>query len=154
MGALTFVGPRLRPLVPRKVSLSYTARPERASPAEGKSRDHVKQQNRLVLEALGLEGDVGGRRHLGPGLFAVTKAASGPGSSRERTPLSVLPAPSSPAQQDLPEVQIGLHGPVRFGRILGRQDPVHHRAERALTEARNHLCLECASQRHLLVRAA
>ena len=56
MGALTFVGPRLRPLVPRKVSLSYTARPERASPAEGKSRDHVKQQSRLVLEALGLEG--------------------------------------------------------------------------------------------------
>ncbi len=56
MGALTFVGPRLRPLVPRKVSLSYTARPERASPAEGKSRDHVRQQNLLVLEALGLEG--------------------------------------------------------------------------------------------------
>ena len=56
MGALTFIGPRLRPVVPRKVSLSYTARPERASPAEGKSRDHVKQQNRLVLEALGLEG--------------------------------------------------------------------------------------------------
>jgi 2-oxoglutarate dehydrogenase E1 component len=56
MGALTYVGPRLRPVVPRKVSLSYTARPERASPAEGKSRAHVKQQNQLVLEALGLEG--------------------------------------------------------------------------------------------------
>ncbi|MDZ7778579.1 MAG: 2-oxoglutarate dehydrogenase E1 component [Gemmatimonadota bacterium] len=56
MGALTYVGPRLRPVVPREVALSYTARPERASPAEGKSRDHVKQQNRLVLEALGLEG--------------------------------------------------------------------------------------------------
>jgi 2-oxoglutarate dehydrogenase E1 component len=55
MGALTFVGPRLRPVVPRKVALSYTARPERASPAEGKNRDHVKRQNRLVLEALGLE---------------------------------------------------------------------------------------------------
>ena len=56
MGALTYIGPRLRPVAPRKVSLSYTARPERASPAEGKSRAHVKQQNRLVLEALGLEG--------------------------------------------------------------------------------------------------
>jgi 2-oxoglutarate dehydrogenase E1 component len=56
MGALTFVGPRLRPLVPRKVGLSYTARPERASPAEGKAQHHVKQQQRLVLEALGLEG--------------------------------------------------------------------------------------------------
>ena len=56
MGALTFIGPRLRPVVPRKVSLSYTARPERASPAEGKTRAHVRRQNQLVLEALGLEG--------------------------------------------------------------------------------------------------
>jgi 2-oxoglutarate dehydrogenase E1 component len=54
MGALTYVGPRLRAVVPRKIPLSYVARPERASPAEGKAKDHVKQQDALVLEALGL----------------------------------------------------------------------------------------------------
>jgi 2-oxoglutarate dehydrogenase E1 component len=54
MGALTFVGPRLRGVVPRKVPLSYAARPERASPAEGKSSKHAKQQDELILEALGL----------------------------------------------------------------------------------------------------
>lgn len=57
MGALTFVGPRLRGAVPRKVPLSYTARPERASPAEGKATDHAREQDRLVLRALGLEED-------------------------------------------------------------------------------------------------
>jgi 2-oxoglutarate dehydrogenase complex dehydrogenase (E1) component-like enzyme len=41
-------------VVPRKIPLSYVARPERASPAEGKAKDHVKQQDALVLEALGL----------------------------------------------------------------------------------------------------
>lgn len=60
MGALTFIGPRLRSVVPRKVPLAHASRPERASPAEGKSSDHVKQQHELVLEALGLEAD-GGR---------------------------------------------------------------------------------------------
>jgi 2-oxoglutarate dehydrogenase E1 component len=55
MGALTFVGPRLRAVVPRKVPLSYVARPERASPAEGKARDHAVQQRKLILETLGLE---------------------------------------------------------------------------------------------------
>jgi 2-oxoglutarate dehydrogenase E1 component len=54
MGALTFVGPRLRGVVPRKVPLAYVARPDRASPAEGKARDHAAQQEKLVLEALGL----------------------------------------------------------------------------------------------------
>jgi 2-oxoglutarate dehydrogenase E1 component len=54
MGALTFVGPRLRGVVPRRVPLSYVARPERASPAEGKAKDHAAQQDSLVLEALGL----------------------------------------------------------------------------------------------------
>jgi 2-oxoglutarate dehydrogenase E1 component len=54
MGALTYIGPRLRGVVPRKIPLSYVARPERASPAEGKAKDHVKQQEALVLEALGL----------------------------------------------------------------------------------------------------
>jgi 2-oxoglutarate dehydrogenase complex dehydrogenase (E1) component-like enzyme len=31
------------------------ARPDRASPAEGKARDHAAQQDKLVLEALGLD---------------------------------------------------------------------------------------------------
>jgi 2-oxoglutarate dehydrogenase E1 component len=55
MGALTYIGPRLRAVVPRKVPLSYAARPERASPAEGKAKAHMKQQASVVLEALGLE---------------------------------------------------------------------------------------------------
>jgi 2-oxoglutarate dehydrogenase E1 component len=54
MGALTFVGPRLRGVVSRSVPLSYVARPERASPAEGKAKDHLVQQEKLVLEALDL----------------------------------------------------------------------------------------------------
>jgi 2-oxoglutarate dehydrogenase complex dehydrogenase (E1) component-like enzyme len=54
MGALTYIGPRLRAVVPRKIPLSYVARPDRASPAEGKAKDHVKQQEALVVEALGL----------------------------------------------------------------------------------------------------
>jgi len=55
MGALTFVGPRLRAVVPRKIPLSYVARPERASPAEGKAKEHARQQQQVVLEALELE---------------------------------------------------------------------------------------------------
>ncbi len=54
MGALTFVGPRMRGLVSRKVPLKYVARPERASPAGGKSKDHAAEQEGLVLEALEL----------------------------------------------------------------------------------------------------
>jgi len=52
MGALTFVGPRLRAVVPRQVPLRYVARPERASTAEGKNADHVKEQDRIAREAL------------------------------------------------------------------------------------------------------
>ena len=54
MGGLTFIGPRLRAVVPRRVHLAYVARPERASPAEGKAKEHGEQQNRIVLEALAL----------------------------------------------------------------------------------------------------
>ncbi|MDT8368855.1 MAG: 2-oxoglutarate dehydrogenase E1 component [Longimicrobiales bacterium] len=54
MGALTFVGPRLRATVPRAVRLRHVARPERASPAEGKASDHAREQERIVLEALDL----------------------------------------------------------------------------------------------------
>ena len=52
MGALTFVGPRLRAVVPRQIPLRYVARPERASTAEGKHTDHVQEQDRIVREAL------------------------------------------------------------------------------------------------------
>ena len=55
MGALTFMGPRLRAVVPREVPLRYVARPERASPAEGKASDHTREQQRIVLESLGLD---------------------------------------------------------------------------------------------------
>jgi 2-oxoglutarate dehydrogenase E1 component len=55
MGALTFVGPRLRAVVPREIPLRYVARPERASPAEGKASDHAREQQRIVLESLGLD---------------------------------------------------------------------------------------------------
>ncbi len=54
MGALTFVGPRLRAVVPRKIPLSHAARPERASPAEGKASTHARHQEALVLESLGI----------------------------------------------------------------------------------------------------
>jgi 2-oxoglutarate dehydrogenase E1 component len=53
MGALTYIGPRLRSVVPRRIPLSYVARPERASPAEGKAKDHMHQQEELVLHSLG-----------------------------------------------------------------------------------------------------
>jgi len=60
MGALTFVGPRLRAAIPRHIPLGYAARPERASPAEGHRKDHVRNQERIVREALGVEGSGGG----------------------------------------------------------------------------------------------
>ncbi len=54
MGALSYIGPRLRSVVPRSIPLRPIARPERASPAEGKSKDHLREQKRIVEEALGL----------------------------------------------------------------------------------------------------
>ena len=56
-GALSYIGPRLRAVVPRKVPLRHVARPDRASPAEGKNQDHVKEQTRIVEEALGVAGE-------------------------------------------------------------------------------------------------
>lgn len=53
-GALSFIGPRLRAVVPRKIPLRHVARPDRASPAEGKNQDHVREQKRIVEEALGV----------------------------------------------------------------------------------------------------
>jgi 2-oxoglutarate dehydrogenase E1 component len=54
MGALIYVGPRLRAVVPRQLRLRQVSRPERASPAEGSARDHVREQSRIVHEALAL----------------------------------------------------------------------------------------------------
>jgi 2-oxoglutarate dehydrogenase E1 component len=53
-GALSYIGPRLRAVVPRKIPMRHAARPDRASPAEGKNQDHVNEQRRIVEEALGL----------------------------------------------------------------------------------------------------
>jgi len=52
MGAVAYVGPRLRSAVPRELRLSHVARPERASPAEGKNIGHVVEQARVVREVL------------------------------------------------------------------------------------------------------
>ena len=52
MGALSYIGPRLRAIVPRKTRLSHVARPERASPAEGKYIDHIVEQARVIRESL------------------------------------------------------------------------------------------------------
>jgi len=52
MGALSFIGPRLRAVVPREIPLRHVARPERASPAEGKHKNFVAAQERIVREAL------------------------------------------------------------------------------------------------------
>jgi 2-oxoglutarate dehydrogenase E1 component len=51
MGALSYVGPRLRAVVPRELKLSHVARPERASPAEGKHIGHVVEQARVIRES-------------------------------------------------------------------------------------------------------
>ncbi len=53
-GALSYIGPRLRAVVPRAIPLMPVARPDRASPAEGKAKDHLREQERIVEEALGL----------------------------------------------------------------------------------------------------
>ena len=50
MGALTYVGARLRGVVPRDIPLRYVARPERASPAEGRAHTHEAKQRKLVAD--------------------------------------------------------------------------------------------------------
>ncbi len=54
MGALSYIGPRLRAVTPRTLPLRHVARPERASPAEGKHIDHLVEQARVMTEALTL----------------------------------------------------------------------------------------------------
>jgi 2-oxoglutarate dehydrogenase E1 component len=52
MGALSYIGPLLRGVVPRGIHLKHVARPERASPAEGRNKNHGIAQDRIVQEAL------------------------------------------------------------------------------------------------------
>jgi 2-oxoglutarate dehydrogenase E1 component len=54
MGALNFMGPRLRAVVPREIPIHPISRPDRASTAEGRTRVHEANQARIVKEALGL----------------------------------------------------------------------------------------------------
>ncbi len=55
MGALGYIGPQLRRVIPREISLRPVARPERASPAEGRHRNHKSEQERIIRDALGLD---------------------------------------------------------------------------------------------------
>ncbi len=57
MGALAFIGPRLRAVIPRNIPLRHVSRPERASPAEGRNRNHRTAQERIIREALGIAED-------------------------------------------------------------------------------------------------
>ncbi len=52
MGALAYIGPRLRSVVPRKIRMRHVSRPDRASPAEGSAKVHRMTQERIVREAL------------------------------------------------------------------------------------------------------
>ena len=52
MGALPYIGPRLRRALPTSVKLVHLTRPERASPAEGNIKDHAEEQERIARQAL------------------------------------------------------------------------------------------------------
>jgi 2-oxoglutarate dehydrogenase E1 component len=54
MGAWEFLDRRLAELLPDGVALTYVGRPTSASPATGSNQRHVRQQERLVREALRL----------------------------------------------------------------------------------------------------
>ena len=54
MGAWTFAEPRLREITGSAMSLSYSGRPDRASPAEGYEATHKLEQARIIAEALAL----------------------------------------------------------------------------------------------------
>jgi 2-oxoglutarate dehydrogenase E1 component len=53
MGAWEYLDDELAALLPSGVTLRYTGRPERASPAEGYPAAHAAEQERIVTEALG-----------------------------------------------------------------------------------------------------
>jgi 2-oxoglutarate dehydrogenase E1 component len=52
MGAWTYVSPRLRASTGNALTIRYVGRPERASPAEGYSSSHKRDQDRIVSEVL------------------------------------------------------------------------------------------------------
>ena len=52
MGAWKVMRRRLPPIIPDGVQLRYVGRPERASPGEGYSAAHAREQERIVLTAL------------------------------------------------------------------------------------------------------
>ncbi len=54
MGALTYTAPRLREMIPGGIRFTLVARPEWASPAEGRPKTHRASQERVVRTALGL----------------------------------------------------------------------------------------------------
>jgi 2-oxoglutarate dehydrogenase E1 component len=51
MGAWGYMAPRLRPLLPERVSFAYVGRPERASTAEGLADAHAAEQARIAQAA-------------------------------------------------------------------------------------------------------
>ena len=53
MGGWEYMAPRLQPLLPEGVSLTYLGRPERASTAEGSPEAHAAEQSRIVEAAFG-----------------------------------------------------------------------------------------------------
>ena len=52
MGAWKVMSRRLPDLLPEGVELDYIGRPTRASPGEGYSGAHAREQERIVLTAL------------------------------------------------------------------------------------------------------
>ncbi|HET8593155.1 MAG TPA: hypothetical protein VFL56_05780, partial [Solirubrobacterales bacterium] len=52
MGARAHMMPRLMQILPEHLSFGYVGRPERASPGEGYSAAHAREQERIVLTAL------------------------------------------------------------------------------------------------------
>ena len=52
MGALTYILPRLRAVLPREIRLLHVSRPERASPAEGNPHNHAVAQREVVAQAM------------------------------------------------------------------------------------------------------
>jgi 2-oxoglutarate dehydrogenase E1 component len=54
MGAWSFIWPRLRVSTGNAITVRYIGRPERASPAEGYSADHTREQKRIVDEVFTL----------------------------------------------------------------------------------------------------
>jgi len=70
MGAWTFISPRLRASTGNALTIRYVGRPERASPAEGNSSSHKREQERIVMEVLaemkrGKRDGAGGKRESG-----------------------------------------------------------------------------------------